>query len=878
MQRNRRFTSAERPVSGLPGGEKGMSSAAEPVHRELPAGALPLDGVVVLDLSDAALAQASRLLADLGATVVRVERPDGDELRRRAPYLDGEAELEHGLAHLLYNFGKLSAALDLDSAEGWEAVERLTAAADVVIAPLVKNRFALLYCDGERFAAAHPGVGLVDVVVRRGQPDLVASDLVAVARGGLLYCNGFPDRPPDYPIGFLGYKQGSINAAAVAAAMALGRRRHGRGAVAGISLEEAAMSTTIQAANQNLWTWMGAVGKRAGVEGLSYPVLGKDGTVALLGAQGALFPTADGRWVVFGMTPFTLQRWDAFVAWLHELTGDGSLLGEQWHDAAYRSAHSTQSHAAMAKLCALLPRDELAGQGQARGLMIVPVNAVDDIAADTHLRERGYFPEVPHPALGRTLPALRSPFRSTAYEPPQRPAPALGEHTRAVLSRLGGMTESEIEQLQARGVAGKGEQHDARLPDTASTPVRGAGAPRDALPLAGYRVVDFTWQAAGPLMTEFLANLGADVVRIESATRVDTVRLYSHPLQHASIDTGAFFNDCNTGKRSTTLNLSTPEGLAIAGSMIARADVVTSNFTPGQMERWGFGHEGLKRIRPDIIVASLPVMGRSGPKCGWRGIGNSVVAMSGLALHMGFPDRPPIGLGTLQTDFTVPIFGVTAIIAALLQRERTGEGQDIEIAQFESALHLLDTELLEYLVNGAVAPRRGNRSPLYAPHGLYPCAGDDRWIALSIGNALEWQQLCLAIGRPDLLRRPQLCTLEGRRAVEDELDEAISTWTRQQVAEEAEAQLQRLGVAAAAVQHVGDLVEHNPGLREFFLELEHPAGVPMRVQNQPFDWNGRRLTVTRGPLLGEDNEAVLCGELGLDRESFIDLMVRQVVY
>ncbi|HZU78029.1 MAG TPA: CoA transferase, partial [Dehalococcoidia bacterium] len=830
-------------------------------------------------LSDAALVQAGRFLADLGATVIRVERPLGDEVRRRGPFLDGRSGLERGLAHLLYNFGKLSVALDLDSDRGWEVVEALTPAVDLVIAPLEKNRCARAYFDHARFASAYPEVGLVDVVFRRGQPELNASDLAAVARGGLLYCNGFPDRPPDYPVGFLGYKQASLNATAVATAMALGRQRHGRGAVACISLEEAAMSTTIQAANQNLWIWMGAVGKRAGVNGLSYPVLGANGTVALVGGRGSLFHTADDRWVVFGMTPFTLKRWDTFVDWLAQLTGDTSLLGEQWHDAAYRSAHGAEQHAGMAKLCATLPRDELADRGQARGLMIVPVNTVDDIAADAHLRERGFFLAVPHPALGRTLPALRSPFRSSAFEPPQRAAPALGEQTREVLAAMAGLPHAAIERLADAGIAPPLDAARPAAPRHPRPPLpREDRAAGDALPLAGYRVVDFTWQAAGPLTTEFLANLGADVVRIESVSRIDTVRLYSHPLEKASVDTGAFFNDCNTGKRSITLNLSTSEARALARTMIARADVVTSNFTPGQMESWGFGYEDLRRIRPDIIVASLPVMGRTGPKRGWRGIGNSVVAMSGLAGHMGFPDRPPIGLGTLQTDFTSPLFAAAAVVAALLQRERTGRGQEIEIAQLESAVHLLDTELLDYLLNGVVAPRRGNRSALYAPHGLFPCRGDDRWLALQVRSNLEWQQLCRAIGRPDLATRADLQSLEGRREAEDELEAAIADWSRNRVAEDAEAELQRLGLIAAAVQHVGDLVERNPGLQEFFLELQHPAGVSMRVQNQPFDWNGHRLAITRGPLLGEHNDAVLCGELGLDAETLIDLMVRNVVY
>lgn len=827
-----------------------------------PAGRPPLSGIIVVDMSDECLALTGVLLADLGATVIRVEDITGDALRRRGPFVADESGLERSLAHLRYNSGKLSVAADLESPSTWELTDRLTADVDLVIAPLVKPRAAAQYFDPEDFRLRYPGTGLVDIVTRRSDPSFPASDLLAVATGGLLYCNGFPDRPPDYPAGKLGFKQAAINAAAAAAALLLGQQRHGTGGVACVSLEEAVISTLIQAANQNLWNWYGAVGKRAGLQGLSYPVLGAGGAVALIQGSPTTFETRDGKWVVFGMTPFTIQRWIAFVDWLAELTGDTSLQGEAWHDATYRAEHRSDVEAGMRRLCGQLDRDELAMAGQARGLMVVPVNTVADIARDPHLAARGVFLDVEQEALQRTIPRVRSPFRSTAWEPIVKPAPKLGEHTRRVL---------EVASASAPGVPGA-EPARAAAPHRERT-ARG----EDALPLAGYRVVDFCWQAAGPLTTEMFANLGADVIKIESLKRVDTVRLFSHPMEHFSIDTGAFFNDCNTGKRSITLNLSTPEGLDIARRLIQDADVVTSNFTPGQMEDWGLGYEDLRKIKDDIVVLTLPVMGETGPKSGWRGIGISVVAMSGLAWHTGAPGQVPIGLGTLQTDFTVPLFAATAVMSALLQREATGRGQHIEIAQYESGLHLLDTELMDYLVNGRVAERQANRSTLAAPHGVFPCAGDDRWVAIEARSHAEFQQLCRTIDRPDLAVRADLVTLEGRQAANAEIEDAISRWTAQRPPEAAERTLRAAGIAAAALRHVGDLMANDAGLDGFFTTVQHPAGGPITVQNQPFTWNGRRLAIDRAPLLGEDNEAVLRGELGLSEEEFVDLMVREVV-
>ena len=398
------------------------------------------------------------------------------------------------------------------------------------------------------------------------------------------------------------------------------------------------------------------------------------------------------------------------------------------------------------------------------------------------------------------------------------------------------------------------------------------------LPLEGYRVLDFCWQAAGPLATELLANLGADVVKLETASNVDRVRQFHQPEKHYSIDTGAFFMDCNTNKRSLTLDLHHAEAVALVKELLPSFDIVTSNFAPNAMAGWGLDYDSLRAVKRDIIVASFPVMGHSGPRMDWRGIGNSVTGMSGIAAHTGSPDRPPVGLGTLHTDFTLAPIAAAQIMAALLDREQSGEGQFIEIAQYEGALHLLDTELLDYLVNGVVAPRRGNRSAEYVPHGVFRCVGEDRWVAIAVRNTLEWQQLCDEMDRPNLASRPELQHLEGRRSAEEELEGAIETWTGELEAERVAERLQRRGVPAAALEDVGDLAERDEGMHEFFVEFEHPRGVPFMVQNQPFTLDGERLPVSRAPLLGEHNEEILRGELGISEQRYIDLLMKQVIY
>ena len=373
-----------------------------------------------------------------------------------------------------------------------------------------------------------------------------------------------------------------------------------------------------------------------------------------------------------------------------------------------------------------------------------------------------------------------------------------------------------------------------------------------------------------------MANLGADVIKIESDARIDTLRVALPAFDPPTIETGAFFQDCNTDKRSINLNLGAPEGLRVAYNLIRNADVVTDNFTGGVMKRLGLGFDDLKKINPRIIVCSLPVMGTWGPKASWKGIGNSVVALCGLAAHTGAADRKPTGV-LLHTDFTLGPLAAAAILSALIQRERTGVGQEIEIPQYEAGIHLLDTELIEQLANGVTPERRGNRSPEMAPHGLFQCAGDDRWLALAVRNTVEWLELCRLIGRDDLAARDDLRTLAGRKASEDEIEAAIVAWTLQHDVWNATDLLQQAGVPAGPNEDIEDLVETDPSMRGFFHEFDHPVGITFMAQNQPLLWNGERLPIRRAPFFGEHNEEVYRNELGLSEEEFTQLLVDEVI-
>lgn len=397
-------------------------------------------------------------------------------------------------------------------------------------------------------------------------------------------------------------------------------------------------------------------------------------------------------------------------------------------------------------------------------------------------------------------------------------------------------------------------------------------------PLAGYRVLDFCWMIAGPLGTRLLADLGAEVIKVESMARLDAIReIGVQPPGMLTLDTNGVFNDCNTNKKSILLNLGSADGIRIAKELAAQSDVVTSNFTPDRMDRWGLGYDDLRAIREDIIVASLPVMGKEGPHRAWRSVGNGIIAMGGLNALTGFPNRAPVGLGTLHSDFTTPYFAALQIMAALHDRERTGQGQFIELAQYESAVHLLDTEILDYLVNGVDAERRGNRSLEHCPNGVFRCLGEDRWVAISVRDADEWRALCELIGLADLGTRHDLQTLEGRRKLEPKLEALIEAWTVSRDRWEVAAALHARGVPAAAVEDVADLVDGDPDPRDAFERVAHPAGVDILLQHEPITWDGGRLPIQRAPFFGEHTASVFNDLLGIDEDALADLVAAGVV-
>jgi len=402
----------------------------------------------------------------------------------------------------------------------------------------------------------------------------------------------------------------------------------------------------------------------------------------------------------------------------------------------------------------------------------------------------------------------------------------------------------------------------------------------NSLPLADVKILDFMWAIAGPASTRMLADYGATVVRLESANRFDATRTVGpfHNGQPGAESSGLFFN-MNAGKRMITLDLSKKESRSVVLDLVRWADVVTESFSPRAMRAWGFDYESLRAIKPDLIMLSTCLMGQTGPLAQFAGFGNLAAAIVGFANLAGWPDRPPAGPFGAYTDYIAPWFNASAILAALEYKRRTGQGQYIDLSQAEAALHFLGTALLDCEVNGRAQERAGNRDQNYAPHGVYPAAGVDRWIALAVTNEAQWRALCAALERLDLLQDERFATPATRLAHQDALDEIIVAWTRSKDPFQMEAALQAHGVPASAVRTILELAD-DPQLlhRGHFVQLDHPKygkttveGSRFRLSRTPARIEGSAAT------MGRDNQYVLETLLGYSEERITELVAAGVL-
>jgi benzylsuccinate CoA-transferase BbsF subunit len=390
--------------------------------------------------------------------------------------------------------------------------------------------------------------------------------------------------------------------------------------------------------------------------------------------------------------------------------------------------------------------------------------------------------------------------------------------------------------------------------------------------LANVRVIDFSWIGAGSYTTKILADLGADVVKIESSQRLDTLRV-TKPFKDGKpgVNRSGYFADRNSSKRSITLNVKDPRGLDLAKRLVSGAHLVTNNFTPGVMDKLGLGYDALREVAPGIVFAAMSMQGASGPEMNELGYGLTIAALTGIQHMTGLPDRQPAGTGTNYPDHIPnPGHAAFAILAALRHQRRTGEGQYIDLAQMEPTLAMMAPALMNYMVNGVIDGRHGNARPGHAPSGVYPCAGEDRWIAIEVRTDAQWRSLCRVLDLPADDRWARAADRIGQRAA---IDAAIEQRTAAHEMAELASRLQEAGVAAGPVQDARDVMQ-DPQLahRGHWVTMHHPEMGPSTYNAAPYRFSDARSRPTSpAPLLGQHTIEVCRDLLGLSAEQIATL-------
>ena len=804
----------------------------------------------VLDLTHERGMLCGQMLADLGADVIAIEPPEGNSARQLGPFAGDVADPERSLFWWSYARNKRSITLDITTDEGRDQLLHLVEGAHFLIESERPGRMAELGLGYEALAQVNPALVYVSISAfgQTGPKAAYAeSDLIVSSAGGLEI--GDSDRAP---LARFSVPQAYLHAGAEAAGAALvahhERRRSGLGQHVDVSAQQAIIQTT-----QSL-ILSAAIGEQeskrvtggVNIAGLPIPLVwpAKDGHISLVFLFGA-----------FG--PFSRR----LMEWLHEEgICDEATRDKDWIGYTALLSSGEESPQEYARVLGLIrsftatkTKAELQEASFARRLLIAPMVTIDELAASEQFAARDFWRDVQQPAHSVRHPGPFAKFSETPIEY-RRGAPSIGEHNAEVLGADGGRTPHE----------------DHR---------RGSAGSSDELPLSDVKVLDFMWVMAGPAATRVLADYGAMVVRVESTTNIDTARGFG-PFHkgEAGPENSAFYQNMNAGKLGMTLDMTKEEGRAVARDLVRWADVVTESFSPKAMRAWGFDYDSLKKLKPDIVMLSSNLFGQTGPLAMFAGFGTMGAALAGFNSIIGWPDRDPAMVGA-YTDYVAPRFAIAAVLAALDHRDRTGQGQYIDLAQAEASMHFLTPAVLDYGVNGHVQGREGNRDRHMAPHGVYPAAGEDLWVAIAVCDDEQWHALCDVIGQPELPSDPRFSTLEARLANQDALDDTLSEWTGERKKGEVEALLQARGVPAHALASSAEaLLDPQLIHRGHFVELEHDIHGTTTVEGSRFRLSRTPAKIEHSaPTFGQHNFHVLETILGYNTDRIADLAAAAVL-
>ena len=824
----------------------------------------PLAGIRVLDLTQGYAGPFGvKLLADYGAEVIKVEHPrGGDPIRGVGPFRNDVPDPDAGGLFLYLNTNRRSVTLDFAVAEDVERFRRMALRADLVVEsfrPGTLERWGIGYA---ALRESNPHLSMVSLSnFGNSGPyrDFELTELVAFALAGPMYWNGEADREPQAlaeraTLGFAGL---SLAAGALAALFA--KEDSGRGSHVELSITESFLAAGERQALT--YAYCGDVPKRQ-PEALRERYL--------VGA----YPCKDGHIAVQGV-----GRGESWWPRVFRMMGRPELSQDpRFADGAAIERHMPDLMALWSGWLMEHSRAEIFDAAAEARFPIAPVYDAADIHADPHFRGRGMFREIDHPVAGRLLYPVR-PFRlHGAGEAPLRPAPRLDEHRLEVFA--------ELDALDPRSAS------SSPLPaDAAAPPTRREALSEAELPLAGLRVLELAEGWAGPMSGMWLADLGAEVIKVEAIQRFDHARggvappggMPFYPDRRPgdrAYDVNSAYMQANLNKKGLTLDLSRPRGVELFKSLVAESDVVLTNMVTGVPEKMGIGFEVLSKIRPDLVMLTCSGYGATGPYAQRVTMGGAMDGIAGYSERRLLPGQSPEALNySMHTDVVTGMNNAVALLMALFQRRRTGVGQRVEVSGVECCLHQIPEALMDYALNGRVLAPLGNGHRQLAPHGVYPCAGEDRWIAITICSQAQWRALCDVMGDPDWARAAEYASMAERVARRAELDEALARWSRRHEAHSLMGELQAAGVPAGVVQ---DAKEHAEDAHWQARDFYAPRNVRDRgrfpLPSSPWSFDGGRASVRRlSPRLGEHNRELLSGLLGLSDREIAELETERVV-
>jgi crotonobetainyl-CoA:carnitine CoA-transferase CaiB-like acyl-CoA transferase len=781
-----------------------------------------LDGLRVVDLADERGELCGRLLADLGAEVVRVEPPGGGVSRRLGPFApDGRTSLYFALR----NAGKRGETLDLDTANGRVRLCELGAQADLMIESFAPGELARRGLPPQALLERNPALVLVsisDFGQRGPYRDFVGTDMIGFAMGGMMHRCGRAEKPPLVAPGALAYDTAGVTAAWAALVALWKRLRSGRGQHVDVSVMESV-------ANLSDWSLPGysvtrMVGKRAGAGIYS------------------LYRCADGY---VRMIVLVKHHWHALLEWM----GNPEELADPALEVFLTRLQSQRRiEAVVERFFRERPKVEVAREAQRRGIPATPLFEPAEVLSNEHVLARGTFAKLD---VGGGLAALvPSGFFTIDGE---RVGPRAGP------------------PAPEQAGAGFSEAPAARR----ALPAGLAAAAPDGHPFRGLRVLDFGVGAVGVEIGRLFAEFGADVVKLETARAPDFIRTIMNSYMNPS------FASSSRCKRSFGVDLKSARGRALVEDLVRRSDVLIENNGSGVMERLGLGPEALRRLNPRIVSFSSQMVGSFGPWKDWIGYGPSTHPVSGLQWLWNYPEDAdsPAGSTNVYPDHFVGRLGAFGVLAGLLGRERSGRGAHLDAAQFESAIGLLgDLLAAESLAPGSVRPA-GNESPRGAPWGAYRCAGEDEWCAVNVRSDAEWEGLRRALSDPEWTREPRYASAAGRRAARAAIDAGLEAWTRERPPRQVMEALQACGVPAGMLAHPAHHME-DPQLAAlgYPTPIEQPPlgrivleGTPFRGSDLP------RPLATPAPRLGEHTREIAREELGLSDAEIAALVAEGVL-